>query len=390
MTDSNESNIVLIGPTYPYRGGIAHHTAQLYEHLKQRHTVTFISYKKQYPAWLYPGKTDIDPSRTALSSYGALRIIDSTNPFTWLQAVRILIRANADFLILPWWVAYWTPMYLFIISLTKIFTKTRIIFICHNVVEHESSFLKKFLTKSVLRWGTRFVVHSQEDENNLRAIIPAANISRLFLPVGTFAEYTGKLSQQDAQKKLCISGKKVILFFGFIREYKGLRYLLEAMPDLLKNDPDIFLIIAGEFWKDKQTYLDLINNLNINQAIRIIDTYIPNEQVPVYFKAADVVAIPYTSATGSAIIQTAYDFGKPVVATKVGNISDIVHDGATGILVEPANVEQLTNAITTIFQNNRYKTFEQNLLSAQQSFTWDVLIDRLDEIMGYVTKKSTS
>jgi glycosyltransferase involved in cell wall biosynthesis len=380
---TNGLRIALIGPTYPYKGGIAHYTTQLYEHLKQRHTVTFISYKKQYPAWLYPGKTDIDPSKIPIAASKAQRIIDSTNPVTWFKAAYVIVKSKPDILIMPWWVAFWAPVYLIIISLTKIFTKIRILFICHNVVEHESSFWKKMLTSIVLRWGNLFIVHSKEDETNLQAIIRSQQITRTFLPVGTFANQISKISKSEARQILGLTGKKVILFFGFIREYKGLRYLLEAMPSLLKSDPDIFLFIAGEFWNDKKTYTDLIEKLKIGHAVRIVDEYIPNEQVAVYFNATDIVAIPYTSATGSAIIQTAYDFGKPVVATKVGSMLDIVRDGVTGILVETKNATQLASAIASLFKSDTYKKFEENVISIQKTYTWNALIDKIEEIIGY-------
>ena len=174
--------ICLIGPTYPFRGGISHYTTLLFRHLRQRHDVVFFAFKRQYPQRLFPGKTDIDPSQIHISEEGAQRILDSMNPVTWLTVAGKILKSNCDLLIIPWWVSFWAPQFLTISILVKLLSRTKILFLCHNVAEHESKSIGKVMTRVVLRNGDFFIVHSKEDHDNLLKIFPHANIKITFHP----------------------------------------------------------------------------------------------------------------------------------------------------------------------------------------------------------------
>ena len=211
--------ISLIGPTYPFRGGISHYTTLLFRNLRQRHEVSFFAFKRQYPRWLFPGKTDIDPSKTHIKEEGAQRILDSMNPITWLVVARRILESNPDLLIIPWWVSFWAPQFWSISILVKLFSKARILFLCHNVVEHESKWIDKVLTRIVLRNGDFFIVHSQEDRHNLLKMFLHANVRVTLHP--TYDVFNiGDFDPMMIRQKYGIKGD-IILFFGFMRDHSN-------------------------------------------------------------------------------------------------------------------------------------------------------------------------
>lgn len=369
--------LALIGPTYPFRGGIAHYTTLLYRHLKKRHEVRFFAFERQYPAWLFPGKSDRDPSAAPLYEPGALRMIDSMNPVSWLRTARAMVRFGCDAVVVPWWVSFWAPQFLSIIWHVKFYLGAKILFVCHNVVAHESKPHDKALTRWVLNTGDGFLVHSREDENNLRRMIPEARICRRFHPTyGAFDAFP--IHRETARKTLGLSGN-VLLFFGFVREYKGLKYLLAAMPSMLAELP-VTLLVVGEFWKDKDVYRRMIEEAGIGAQVRIIDRYVPNEEVGLYFSAADLVVQPYVSATGSGVVQMAFGFNKPVAATTVGSLSEMVEDGETGFLVQPKDPSGISNAVVRFFKEGNARMFEENIRKRQYRFSWDHLVNGLEEL----------
>ena len=369
--------ICLIGPTYPFRGGISHYTTLLFRHLRQRHDVVFFAFKRQYPKWLFPGKTDIDPSQIHIREDGTQRILDSMNPVTWLIVCSRILKSNCDLLIIPWWVSFWAPQFWIISVLVKLLSRTKILFLCHNVVEHESKSIDKAMTRVVLRNGDFFIVHSKEDHDNLLKIFPHANIKITFHPTyDIFNLYD--FNPQEVRRRLGLE-ENVLLFFGFIREYKGLRYLLDALPEVLSKVP-VTLLVVGEFWKDKHYYLNLVDELRIGPHVIFVDEYISNEEVGKYFTTADLVVQPYVSATGSGIIQIAFGFHKPVIATWVGCLPDVVKDGETGYLVSPKSSSEIAKAIVTFFQKKQAKEFAENIEKENYRFSWDRLVNVIEEL----------
>ena len=219
--------ISLIGPTFPFRGGISHYTTLLYGHLALSHEVTLFAFKRQYPSILFPGKTDRDPSGTPMKVQDAERILDSMNPITWVKVARKIIRSNQELLIIPWWVSFWAPQFWTISFLVKFFGKTPILFICHNVVEHESRWIDKWLTALVLRNGDAFIVHSREDEQNLLSRFPSAIVRRS--PHPNYGVFNMAHPKGNSVREKYGIRHPIILFFGFVRDYKGLQYLIKAL-----------------------------------------------------------------------------------------------------------------------------------------------------------------
>jgi len=370
--------IAMIGPTYPFRGGISHYTTLLYEHLKNRHDVRFFSFLRQYPKWLFPGKSDIDPSQTHIRVPGVERVIDSVNPVTWLRTAREIIQYDCDVLILPWWVSFWAPQFMVMTGLVKRYSRARILYICHNVVAHESTRLDKAATRMVLGLGDGFLVHSDEDRQNLLEMMPGARVCKRFHPTYEVFQFAG-FDRDECRERIGVSGN-VLLFFGFVREYKGLKYLLAAMPMILERVP-VTLMVVGEFWKDKAQYLDRIQELGIGDHVKVVDAYIPNEMVGRYFTAADLVVQPYVSATGSGVVQVAYGFERPVVATDVGSLSEIVENGKTGYIVPPADSQAIADAVIAFFKEEKAWEFQDNIRAIQYRFSWDRLVEGIETLV---------
>lgn len=369
---------VLIGPTYPYRGGISHYTTLLYQHLGVAHEVKLYSFKRQYPAFLFPGRTDKDPSRSPLQA-DCEYLLDPSNPLTWLETFRRIRKEQPDVLILQWWVPYWAPAFVSIAGLVRRFTATRVMFICHNVFPHERSAIDRALIRLTLTEGQFFIVQSEKDLNDLKRLLPRAQVRRTAHPIYEALALDRMMTAEEAKSELGLEGRG-LLFFGFVREYKGLKYLLRAMPQVMERI-DAHLLVVGEFWDDKAPYLKLIEELGIAPAVTIVDRYIPNEELGLYFSAADVVVLPYVDATQSGVAQLAYGFGKPVITTLVGGIPEVVKNGETGLLVPPQDSEALGEAIVRYFEEDLAGKFTPNIRAQVQAgaFSWEALVHLIED-----------
>ena len=370
---------VLIGPTYPFRGGISHYTTLLCQNLRRRHEVDFYTFTRQYPTFLFPGKTDKDPSKLPLR-VEAMPLIDPLNPLTWLRAARRIRDSQPDLLIMQWWVPYWAPAFATIAFLVRRSAEVKICFICHNVVPHERRVVDRVLAKLTLSQGHSFIVHSQVDEARLRNLLPQAHIVRTVHPVYDFFRQDGLPDQKsEARKALDLPDKKVLLFFGFVRPYKGLEYLLTAMPRVLA-EIDAHLLIVGEFWTPESHCRACINDLGIGENVTIVNRYVPNEEVHIFFAAADVVVLPYTEATQSGVAQIAFGFERPVITTDVGGLSEVVRHGETGLLVPPGQSEPLAEAIKSFFRADLGDSFAANIHKERERFSWDRLVDLIEAL----------
>jgi len=368
--------IDLIGPSYPFRGGISTHTTLLFRHLKARHRTRFYCFRRQYPRFLFPGKTDREESRFHLREEESQPLLDALNPLTWLKVARRAIRDGPDLTIFPWWVVYWAPQYLTMILLIKFFSRTRIVFICHNVAEHEAHFLKTILSKLVLSQAHGFIVHSEQERERLKALTGKSRITVTAHP--TYDVFnTAAISKTAAREKLGLSDEKIILFFGLIRGYKGLPYLIRALPLILARFK-VRLLIVGEFWEDKKHYLRLIRETGVQQQLTLIDRYVRNEDIPAYFIASDLVILPYTSVTGSGPLQLAFAFGRPVVTTAIGVFPEIVKDKKTGFLVAPRSPRGIADAIVDFYENHDGEEMSARIKKEQGRFSWDHLIKAIE------------
>lgn len=369
--------ICLLGPTYPLRGGIAHYTTILYLELKKKHEVHLISLARQYPSLLFPGKSQLDESGQYIEVENK-PLLDSLCPWTWYKTAREIRRLAPDVLVIQWWHPFFGLSFGTIAFLVRISGKTKVFYLCHNVTPHDRSVVDRALTRFAFSAADGFVLHSGKDEQDLRKIYPMAKVERIMHPIYKAFSSKQNPTTEIAKKSLDIKGK-MLLFFGFIRPYKGLIYLIKAMPQVLSR-LDCTLYIVGEFYEKTDRYIAEIEKLGIQQKVRIVDRYVANEEVPLYFCAADVVVLPYTSATQSGVVQMAYAFEKPVITTNTGGLPEAVRDGETGLIVPPEDPDALAEAIIFYFKENKEVEFAKNLMKQKEVFSWDKVQEALEHL----------
>ena len=259
--------------------------------------------------------------------------------------------------------------------------QSRVCFLCHNVLPHESSPLHEFLTRIAFGKVTKFIVHSSSDKEDLLSIKPDAMIRKGHHPTYSQFGSWSSVSRQEARRALGLSENgNVLLFFGLVRKYKGLMHLIEAMT-LLPQNLDCQLVVAGEFYDDKQPYLDKIRECSLEGSIKVVDEYIPNEQVAKYFQAANVVVLPYVSATQSGIVQIAYGLNVPVITTSVGGLPEVVDNGETGYVVEAESPTSLAEAIQRYFDGDDENRFRDNIAAQTSRFEWDTEVALIEEFL---------
>lgn len=374
--------ICVVGPTYPYRGGIAHYTTLLVKHLIEAgHWVRLYSFTRQYPTWLFPGKTDKDPSAAPLR-IDCEYVLDPINPLTWWSLCR-RVRADApDLLILQWWVPYWTPSLTVISRWIKRNTKIPIVYICHNVVPHDGGgMLDRRFATTVLRQGDAFIVHSDQDRHRLHALLPQAKIVKAHHPTySELAERSGAPAASGLRARLGLpADRPILLFFGFVRPYKGLEYLIQALQLVLAQKA-VHLLVVGEFWSSSDFYERYAREYGVEPAVTFVNQYVPNEELGQYFDLADVVVLPYISATQSGVVQLAFGFGKPVITTRVGGLHEVVQDGVNGLVVPPQDERALAEAIVRYFDPavRERLNAEARQSAAAQAFSWQQLVSAVE------------
>ena len=305
--------IVIVGPVFPIRGGIAHHTGLLANALSNQHNVTVISFCRLFPRWLYPGREQRDTNIMNLR-LNIQYVLDSLNPITWWRTVLLIRSLKPSVVIFQWWVTFLAPVFTFIAWWLKRRGVTRI-FIIHNVLPHETRIWDPLLARMALHLGNLCIVQSENQKKKLVELLPQANVELVDMPI--FDLFAGQqISKEKARERLSLpQEEKIALFFGFVRKYKGLEFLISALALLRDRGYPVKLLVVGEFWEGEEKYRSDIAELGLEQLVVIINRYVPNEEVPVYFCASDVFVAPYIGGTQSAVIKTAMAFGLPIVLT---------------------------------------------------------------------------
>ena len=348
--------IILIGPAYPYRGGNALFITHTFESLKKDFNVKIFNYKLLYPSFLFPGTTQFDKSKEQVFQVPSERIINSINPFNWIKTASLLKKENADLIVFDWWHPFFGFCHGIICFFIRKKYRNKILFITENVVSHEANFIDKFLTRMGLYFASKFLVLSGIVEKEVKQYSKGKKIYRSELPVYDCYKPNEKVDLTKIKVDLGFEKNSlVLLFFGYVRKYKGLDILIEAFPKILSINSSARLLIVGEFYDDTKPYFELIKKLGIADKVKAINQFVPNEEVAKYYQAADVVILPYRSATQSGILNVAYGFYKPVIVTNVGGLAEFVDEGKTGFVVKPDSPEAIAEGVNR-FLNSKGKT----------------------------------
>jgi glycosyltransferase involved in cell wall biosynthesis len=374
--------VVVIGPAHPYRGGIAHFNEMTMRGLTGRgHGVQPITFTRQYPKVLFPGKTQFADDEAPPSDLPAAeRIIDTLNPLTWWQAARRVVEQKPDAVLFQYWMPYFAPAYGVIARWARR-QGIRVLAIVHNALPHERHVGDAALSRFFLRAVDGLVVMSDAVAEELVSLRRTdAAVRQVEHPV--YARFGEALPREKARAELDLPpDTPVLLFFGFVREYKGLHVLLDALPAVVGRLPNAQLVIAGEFYDDPAPYRAQIQQAGLADRVTLHDRYIPSETVPAYFSAADCVVQPYVSATQSGVAQIAFHFERPIIVTDVGGLAEVVPHEQAGFVVPPEDPDALADHIVRFFQEDWRDRLEAGVRRQKERYHPDRLADAIDDLL---------
>ncbi len=364
--------ICYLSTFYPYRGGIAQFNASLFRALAAGHEVTAFNFSRQYPDFLFPGKTQMVRDGDIADPVESVRSLDSINPLSYLRTAAAINRLSPDLLVMKFWMSFFGP------SLGTVAGRmgpgTKVVTVLDNVIAHEKRFFDSAFTKYFLRRNTGFVTMSSEVENDLVSLA-GADVRRIRVPHPVYDHFGGKVDPDGARTRLGIPrDKKVVLFFGFIRDYKGLDLLIEAFGSL---DDGYALVIAGETYGSFEKYDDAIRRNPLADNIFVFNDYIPDTGVPDFFSAADVCVLPYRSATQSGITSIAYHFDLPLIVTDVGGLAEEVGGRGTGLVVGRPEPAAIAAAVRKFFDSGMKPGCVGRIGQVKREESWQNFAGRL-------------
>lgn len=360
--------IAFLGPSHPWRGGIAQFAQNLAAKLAEiGQDIMMFTFLHQYPELFFPGSEQIEKA-SPKAVLPTQKILTPYNPLTWFSALHDIKAWNPDVLIISYWIPFMAPAFGFLLRHLK---KTRDIYLIHNLDFHEKWLLANALTRFAMRPADSFITLSKVSTNALNDLIKDLNsdkVLQLFHPV---YEY---LHLHDSEE---IEIKNKLLFFGFVKQYKGLDILLRAMAIVIRSTPELKLVIAGDVYGDRKIYLDMISDLQLKDNVELNFRYIADAEIEGFFTGADVCVLPYRTATQSGVVQLSFAFEVPVIATRVGGIEETVRDGENGLLAESENPPALADKILTFYAEKRMAHFVKNIRKANRDNSWDAFTNKL-------------
>lgn len=343
--------------------------------MQQRgHEVKVLSFSRQYPSLLFPGRTQDDEGPPPFP-VDAHPLIDTINPISWWRAARWAAGQQPDLTVFKYWMPFFAPSYNAVVRHLHRRRIGRTCFLLDNVLPHERRFGDLALTRMVLSRVNRFITQSGVVRDDLLKFRPDAVYREVPHPV--YSIFPGGGTREEARAALGITTRRVVLFFGFIRAYKGLMNLIRSMSRI-EADLDVGLLIGGEFYEDDGPYKEEVARLGLTSRVFWHDRYIPNEEVGRFFAAADLVVLPYQSATQSGIIQIAMNYGTPIVTTNVGGLPEVVQDGVMGYVVPPEDPVSLAAAITRFYREDKAGPFRAAVEAARARYSWTPLAEALE------------
>ena len=365
--------VILLSPAHPLRGGIASSTERLAQELQQQGlSVRIYSFSLQYPSFLFPGKTQYSDS-PAPEGLDIVAIVNSINPFNWWKVGKRLRSEAPDLIITRYWLPFMGPCLGTILRFARRGGRTKVIAITDNAIPHEHRPGDRLFTRYFIGAVDGFVAMSRSVEADIRQFTTHKPVA--YIPHPIYDNYGPLAGREESLQHLGLpSAPGYLLFFGFIRAYKGLGLLLEAMADERVRRLGLRLIVAGEFYDDEAPYRKLIRDNGLEGQVILKNAYIPNEEVRYYFGAASLAVQPYLSATQSGISQLAYHFEKPMVVTKVGGLPEIVLHGKEGYVVAVA-APAIADAIVDFFQEKRESDMVAGVREGKKRFSWNNMVE---------------
>ena len=372
--------VVILGSAHPLRGGLAAYNERLArEFIRQGHSVVIYTFSLQYPDFLFPGTTQYSDQPAPDDLYIHVRV-NSINPFNWLSVGQEIKKLKADLLIIKYWLPFMAPCLGTIARIARRNKKTKVVSVIDNIIPHEKRFgdfaLSNYFVKSV----DGFIAQSRsvlDDLNKFDSRKP-----KIFSPHPLYDNFGPVISKAEAIEKLGLEiNGQYILFFGFIRDYKGLDILLQAMADPRISDSYVELIVAGEFYSDSQPYLDLIEKLGIKKKVILRTEFIPDDMVRYYFCAADIVVQPYKHATQSGVTQICYHFNRPMLVSNVGGLPEIVPHGQVGYVCEP-DAASIAQYLDEFYREHKEYLFSENIKVEKAKYTWSAMLDNIKKVAG--------
>ena len=372
--------VAILGPAWPYRGGIAAFNERLArQYQAEGHEVEIVTFTLQYPSFLFPGTTQFstEPAPDGLS---ISRKINSVNPFSWIRTGCYLRRRRPDLIVSPFWLPFMAPAFGTILRIARR-KGTRLVAVLHNLIPHERRIGDRQFASSFIRSNDAFVTLSRSVLDDIDQFDPQRKRPRTYSPHPIYDHYGATLTPVEARRAIGLREEsRYVLFFGFIREYKGLDLLLRAMADERLERMDVRLLVAGEFYGDPKPYHELIGRLDIGNRVALHTEFIPDHEVNRYFCAADIVAQPYKSATQSGVSQIAYHFEKPMLVTIVGGLPEIVPDGKAGFVVEP-EPQAIADALVRFFEEDWSARLTEGVRDEKRRYLWPAFTAAIDSLL---------
>lgn len=365
--------VVLIGPIWPFRGGIAQFSGVLCKNFEKKHDLQMISFSTLFPSLLYPGKWQKETGTKKLG-YKVDYVINAINPLTWFTVAVSIAKNKPDRVIFTWWTSYLALCYFFMSAIIKCMSTAKIGFLMHHVLPHGHTTIDKILLKLGIFFVDYFVTLSQQ---NVALGEKLTGKPFAYVPLLMYEPFFQKSATDVAAVKRKYGlGKNVLLFFGFVRQYKGLWNLLHAMPSVLKK-LNVSLLVVGEFWEPTEKYFLEAKKLGVANKLKIVDNYVPDKDVWQYFAISDAVVMPYASSTTTGMIQLAYLYNKPIIASyQIGDV-DMLRRHGTAVLAKSNEPQALSEAIIKFYNENLAKKLASNIRKHKNELKWNKLYEKV-------------
>lgn len=375
--------VVILGTAHPLRGGLAAYNERLArEYIRQGHSVVIYTFSLQYPNFLFPGTTQYSDQPAPDDLYIHVKV-NSVNPLNWRKVGKEIAALNADLMIVKFWLPFMAPCLGTISRIVRKNKKTKVVSIIDNIIPHEKRIGDFALAKYFVNSVDGFIAMSDSVLDDLKKFDTVK--PKIFSPHPLYDNFGPAVNKMEAYEHLGLEvSTEYILFFGFIRDYKGLDWLLQAMADPRVKELNMRLIVAGEFYNNAQQYLTLITELGVADKIILKTNFIPDNEVRYYFCAADMVVQPYKHATQSGVTQICYHFDRPMLVTNVGGLPEIVPDGKVGYVVQP-NPTAIADALVDFYQNHREFVFRDNIKVEKKKYGWDMMLEKIKQVAGFTS-----